>query len=54
MAEPEHSDAMMRHFDFPSEDPYQFDLKPLSDGATDYYGFPSDVFNVFNLTNTNG
>lgn len=42
---------MMKHFDFAAEDPYNFDLKPLSDGAGDFYGFPSDVFNVFNLTN---
>lgn len=54
MAEADPNEAlMMKHFDFPpSEDPYHFDLKPLSDGTTDYYGFPSDVFNVFNITNT--
>ena len=47
------NEAMMKHFDFPTDDPYNFDLKPLSDGAGDFYGFPSDVFNVFNL-NTGG
>lgn len=51
IAEPDQSDSMMKHFDFAAEDPYNFDLKPLSDGAGDFYGFPSDVFNVFNLTN---
>ena len=43
---------MLKHFDFPS-DPYQFDMKLLSDGNENFYGFPSEVFNVFNIHNEN-
>ena len=47
------TDMLMRPFDFAPTDPYVFDhLKNTHhphDGPSDYYGFNSDVFNVFNL-----
>lgn len=43
------NDLLMRPFNFPPTDPYVFDLKNQHDGPSDYYGFNSDVFNVFNL-----
>jgi hypothetical protein len=44
-------DLLMRPFDFAPTDNYVFDLKAPShtEAPTDYYGFNSDMFNVFNL-----
>jgi hypothetical protein len=50
IAELDPTETTLKHFEFPVEEPYDFDLRPLSDGAGDYYGFPSDVFNVFNMS----